>query len=685
MGLQMILKNELEALETVQTAALTSFQQLSNEVSNPSASLISLAASCTRCRTVDQNRNAGTVCKHCHLDQKLVAWESRLYSLIATALDIGGTVSVEDAALAEYNQQINRRAGRGGLGEGDNLTAGGRGGDGGASGSGRRAAAGISRTVLVHSASQAEKALQMLSHHLRTLHVPPGGAVAAQRDLLLAAAKAQLDRFEATKKEFMKLRAVVVEQRLKLYALDELEMCIMRMQVRSPYEYLTPSEELYKIAEVEIPIKSTELSADKAVYAAELRRCLGTLRYLQGLKAEQERLRAGAALGGALSPRGKLLPGNNAAQEGGDGGNDAVVDQPQCPICQNPLGREQSMLPCGHILCCECQLQLTAQIPSNQPLESKRFGCPTCRTRVRLVEVAYIDTEKELEKEEDGVVDLINSETENAAAGGGGSAGDSGGGASGSKENPSDAALSLPSNGTYSILPSEKSIRVRGSYGTKLEAIVRRLLSITQSDPTARVLVFSSWKDALELVSHALKENTLPHLYPKTGKTFDAALEKFRQGHERQLAVAGASGSGSGRTVAVSSAEVAAADKLSPRVLLLLMKQGGNGLNLQQAQHVVFLEPILDPAEEAQAVGRVDRIGQTKTTHVHRFVIQHSIEENVHRLGQHRAAAMDLAAVAVRRGKAAGDRGALTLRDVAVLLQEDTGGLMGSEGQHPTA
>ena len=37
-----------------------------------------------------------------------------------------------------------------------------------------------------------------------------------------------------------------------------------------------------------------------------------------------------------------------------------------------------------------------------------------------------------------------------------------------------------------------------------------------------------------------------------------------------------------------------------------------------EAQHVVLAEPLLDPAVEAQAVGRVDRIGQQRSTHVHR-------------------------------------------------------------------
>lgn len=37
-----------------------------------------------------------------------------------------------------------------------------------------------------------------------------------------------------------------------------------------------------------------------------------------------------------------------------------------------------------------------------------------------------------------------------------------------------------------------------------------------------------------------------------------------------------------------------------------------------EAQHVILTEPLLDPAVEAQAVGRVHRIGQTQPTFVHR-------------------------------------------------------------------
>lgn len=70
-----------------------------------------------------------------------------------------------------------------------------------------------------------------------------------------------------------------------------------------------------------------------------------------------------------------------------------------------------------------------------------------------------------------------------------------------------------------------------------------------------------------------------------------------------------------------------------------------------EAQHVLLVEPLLDPAVEVQAVGRVHRIGQAAATTVHRFVVQASVEENVHRICSARTAAMDMRA-AVHRTEA---------------------------------
>lgn len=57
------------------------------------------------------------------------------------------------------------------------------------------------------------------------------------------------------------------------------------------------------------------------------------------------------------------------------------------------------------------------------------------------------------------------------------------------------------------------------------------------------------------------------------------------------------------------------------QVLLMLIQHGANGLNLLEAQHVVLIEPLLNPGAEAQAISRVHRVGQEQRTFIHRFMV----------------------------------------------------------------
>eukprot|EP00762_Andalucia_godoyi_P006633 ANDGO_05071.mRNA.1 Putative helicase 172L len=64
-------------------------------------------------------------------------------------------------------------------------------------------------------------------------------------------------------------------------------------------------------------------------------------------------------------------------------------------------------------------------------------------------------------------------------------------------------------------------------------------------------------------------------------------------------------------------------------VLLMTYKVGGEGLNISQASHCVFLEPWWCPAVHTQALARVQRIGQTRTVTKYELVMQDSIESRI--------------------------------------------------------
>lgn len=146
---------------------------------------------------------------------------------------------------------------------------------------------------------------------------------------------------------------------------------------------------------------------------------------------------------------------------------------------------------------------------------------------------------------------------------------------------------------------SEEAITVRGNFSSKIVKIVETILQLKHQEPQVKIIIFSHWDPILTMLARALDQNDITYR-AKTSK-FYKGVEEFKD-YSKELTC-----------------------------MLLPLKYGSKGLNLTEATHVFLVEPILNPGEELQAVGRVHRIGQTKPTFVHRFIVQQTIEETIHR------------------------------------------------------
>ncbi|XP_013116383.2 E3 ubiquitin-protein ligase SHPRH [Stomoxys calcitrans] len=146
--------------------------------------------------------------------------------------------------------------------------------------------------------------------------------------------------------------------------------------------------------------------------------------------------------------------------------------------------------------------------------------------------------------------------------------------------------------------------KVKGNYSSKITYIVGLILKLqTQHNldtsagkPNLQILIFSQWLPILIAISAALKENDISYRIHRNPQS----VEEFKNPNRNITC------------------------------LLMPFVKGSKGLNLVEATHVFLVEPILNPGEELQAIGRVHRFGQTRATTVHRFIMDDSIEENIH-------------------------------------------------------
>ncbi|XP_016955989.1 E3 ubiquitin-protein ligase SHPRH [Drosophila biarmipes] len=146
----------------------------------------------------------------------------------------------------------------------------------------------------------------------------------------------------------------------------------------------------------------------------------------------------------------------------------------------------------------------------------------------------------------------------------------------------------------YSVRPgAHKSIV--GDFSTKIANIVELVLKIRNDNEQEKVLIFSQWQAILLQIARALNLNGIQFRNKCTNKDFEDFKDPFSK----------------------------------VTCLLMPLSKGSKGLNLIEATHVFLVEPILNPGDERQAIGRIHRFGQEKPTKVHRFIVNGTIEENI--------------------------------------------------------
>lgn len=150
-----------------------------------------------------------------------------------------------------------------------------------------------------------------------------------------------------------------------------------------------------------------------------------------------------------------------------------------------------------------------------------------------------------------------------------------------------------------STLDAIKSVDLpsKASYGTKIDLICRTLLHLRAQDPGSKSIIFSQYRDFLNVLSAAFNAHRIGYsaISDKNG------ISRFRE-------------------------------DASVECFLLHAKADSSGLNLVNATHVFLCEPLINAAIELQAVARVHRIGQMRETTVWMFLVQDTVEEAIYNI-----------------------------------------------------
>ncbi|KAI0540999.1 SNF2 family N-terminal domain-containing protein [Xylaria digitata] len=165
--------------------------------------------------------------------------------------------------------------------------------------------------------------------------------------------------------------------------------------------------------------------------------------------------------------------------------------------------------------------------------------------------------------------------------------------------------------GVYSNIPENQKhaiqkIKLDGpSYSTKVDTLIKHLMWLRREDPGAKSIIFTQFQRFLAILKQALVEHGISSAEFSYFGNKSAEIQRFK-------------------------------DDPSVECLLMDAKSHSSGLNLVNANHVFLCEPLLHTALELQAIARVDRIGQKHETTVWLYIVEGTVEENIHAISEQR-------------------------------------------------
>jgi E3 ubiquitin-protein ligase SHPRH len=400
-------------------------------------------------------------------------------------------------------------------------------------------------------------------------------AVSGDRARVLEQGRQQLEVWEKLGREYDRAQVLWRSQRERLEKLDELSMANMRMRYRNEDEEINEHTQFLLLEQGLEAEKRQALEFDRQDAKGRMLKARGQLKYLANLVQAQAARKRLAAAAAAEARRGAAGAGL-AAGGGQGGGGEAAAET---GVQGGAVGMDVD----GDLGTCPVCTDEVGTSSEGVMLPCGHLLCyQCCRDLLKRSGGRHTKCPTCRNPCNNSELTYVYGDRigDDCGKGQGKEGGEAIGGGGSSKEG----------------LKEEQD--VKGSYSTKIVAVVQGLKRLPDGE---KAIVFSEWEDMLELLSHALHANGIRHVRCKGTKAISKGLSLFKQDPE-------------------------------VRAVLLPFKSGSNGLNVIEATHVFLIEPLLNVAVEAQAIGRVHRIGQDKPTTVHRMIVEQTVEERVHEL-----------------------------------------------------